>query len=806
VPARRQSGTQTCGEQFQDAAHPQGWPYQEKVFGWIETPLTEPDGFTPRYPGTFDYSSQTGFFLAQPAHNQMCDSSDQCDYSQAQPCAHSSAADPLQWHCWWNKPVTGVCTANPLQPCNPGHTAAAPSAEPTVADPFPATCTNSLPAGTVLVNDGSVDDVTAGLNLAGCPQASQSNGGTFSWLPNFDTNLQPIGLVDLHQLGTGYGGHMLFTHLEDPAYKQWGGTAEWDLTASYDVYDVAVFVPGLGAAGTLSYTIYDSRGHQVGQPISVDQANYTNQWVNLGRFYLGPGAKVTTTNIVPGGDGTTDVAFDAVAFTPVASYAALGDSYSSGVGVGSANYDQGTNTSTNQCLRSADSYARQYGTAHGYPGVLTVHLACSGAVTTDLTTTNKYGEPAQISAIPKHARLVTVTIGGNDVGFADVLKQCLTPDPNWKGCESFYTQNNTDPAKPPVNVDYTISNLEPKLENVYNLIRAQVPTATIIALTYPSIFAPTSVASCVGPTVLGLPAQDIEWLISETNNLDNQVEIAAHRAGIQALDERYAFAGHEVCAPGSPDVNNALSGVPEAFHPNIAGYTKLAADLAAALADPALLVPPYKSLLDPRPGTPNAVVARALLTLFPRGRTTYNGAGYARNQFNKNNTPTLWITWPAAYASCTTRILVLHRDDEAASPPPGLCDLTSASWTPPYDAPPISTSNQSIPVDHVVPLKDAWANGAAGWTLPMRVDFANDLYSVQLIPASVTANSKKNDNSIEQWQPPNRGYWCTYAEMWVAIKYQWNLAIDGTLVQAPATTDEWDWLNNELNSCPPLSP
>lgn len=149
---------------------------------------------------------------------------------------------------------------------------------------------------------------------------------------------------------------------------------------------------------------------------------------------------------------------------------------------------------------------------------------------------------------------------------------------------------------------------------------------------------------------------------------------------------------------------------------------------------------------------------------------------------------------------------MLHRDNEAASPPPGLCDLTGASWTPPYDALPISTSDQSIPIDHVVPLKDAWANGAAGWTLPMRVDFANDLYSVQLIPASVTTNSKKNDNSIEQWQPPNRGYWCTYAEMWVAIKYQWNLAIDGTVVQAPATTDEWDWLNNELNSCPPLSP
>ena len=38
-------------------------------------------------------------------------------------------------------------------------------------------------------------------------------------------------------------------------------------------------------------------------------------------------------------------------------------------------------------------------------------------------------------------------------------------------------------------------------------------------------------------------------------------------------------------------------------------------------------------------------------------------------------------------------------------------------------------------------------------------------------------------------------------QMWVAIKYQWHLAIDGALVQAPATTDKWDWLDNQLKSC-----
>ena len=795
APAR---GQEVCRERFQDAASPQGWPYQEKVFGWIETPQTESDGSTPRYPGTFDYATQSGYFLNQPSHGQMCDSSDHCDYSQAQPCAYSSSADPLQWHCWWHNPVTGVCTAS--SPCHPGHTASASTAEPAVSDPFPATCSNSLPAGTVLIDDGSVSGTTTGQNLAGCPQSAQSNGGSFSWLPNFDTSLEPVGLVDLHQLGTGYGGHLLFTHLEDPSNKQWGGTAEWNLSADYDVYDVSVFVPGLAAAGTLSYTVYDGRGNQVGGPIAVNQGNYTNQWVDLGQFFLGPGSKVTTTNVVPGGDGATDVAFDAVAFIPVPSYAAIGDSYSSGVGVGSANYDPATDTSSNQCLRSADSYARKYGAAHGYPGVLTVHLACAGAVIGNLTTAGQYSEPAQISAIPRHARLVTVTIGGNDAGFEGVLTHCLTPG---NACEADYAtgNNNTDPAKGLVNEDYLINNLEAQLENAYNRIRARAPTATIIAVTYPSIFQPTTTQrSCLFQTVLGLSAQDIEWLISETNYLDNQIEIAARRAGIQALDERYAFAGHEVCA-GTPWVNGALSGVPEAFHPTIDGYTQEATDLAAAVANPALLVRPYKSLRDPRPGTPSAAVALNLLSSFPRGRATYNGAGYSRSMFNQNGGTVGWVTWPAAYGFCQTRDLVLHRDDDAPSPPSGLCDLTGGIWNTPYEAVLTPTSNQSSPVDHVVPLKDAWANGASGWTQGLRVDFANDLRGLQLITVSNSSNSSKMDFSIEQWQPPNTGYWCAYAEMWVAIKYQYNLAIDGVLVQKPATTDEWDWLSNELSSC-----
>ena len=251
-------------------------------------------------------------------------------------------------------------------------------------------------------------------------------------------------------------------------------------------------------------------------------------------------------------------------------------------------------------------------------------------------------------------------------------------------------------------------------------------------------------------------------------------------------------------------MNGALSGPPEAFHPTADGYTREATDLAAAVANPALLVPPHNTLRDPQFGTPNGPVARRLLALFPAGQATYSQAAansYTRSQFNQNGGTTQWESWPV-FGGCQTRVLVLHRDDDAATPPASPCDLTGAFWNTPYDQPAITVTDPSTPADHVVALKDAYANGAYLWTQSQRVDFANDFRGPELLTVSSTTNSSKMDSSIEEWQPPNPGYLCAYAEMWVAVKYQWNLGIDGVTILGHATTDEWDFLNNALRGCP----
>ena len=104
-------------------------------------------------------------------------------------------------------------------------------------------------------------------------------------------------------------------------------------------------------------------------------------------------------------------------------YVALGDSYSSGEGDG--NYLAGTDTSADHCHRSP----------HAYPELLDESqelgsldfVSCSGAITGDYFNGNSEGnrEAAQSQALSPGTRYVTLTFGGNDLGFGDVLAQCV---------------------------------------------------------------------------------------------------------------------------------------------------------------------------------------------------------------------------------------------------------------------------------------------------------------------------------------------------------------------------------------------
>jgi hypothetical protein len=204
-----------------------------------------------------------------------------------------------------------------------------------------------------------------------------------------------------------------------------------------------------------------------------------------------------------------------------------------------------------------------------------LHIACSGATIANLTTTGQNGEPTQISQISSASKLVTVSIGGNDIGFASVLTKCLT-DPN--KCEADY---NSDDAS---NL-YTVMDdtLRPELTSAYKAVQAAAPNAQVVAVTYPEIFQPGT--TCSG--ILNLPVPDVQFLIGVNLYLDNTILAAAQAAGINVLDERYAFLGHQLCSsdpwvydlPTGTSPGTSVYDTSSWFHPTFLGLQQMAVDL-----------------------------------------------------------------------------------------------------------------------------------------------------------------------------------------------------------------------------------
>lgn len=125
---------------------------------------------------------------------------------------------------------------------------------------------------------------------------------------------------------------------------------------------------------------------------------------------------------------------------------ALGDSYSSGEGLGNYDlswaydshtweYDSQTNESNpNHCHRHRNAYPSLFSGGFQY-GVPAFH-ACSGAVTRDVLDRSRYGEMPQVQRLKPATSLVTITVGGNDAGFTQVLGDCGIP-----ACDEQYQQN-----------------------------------------------------------------------------------------------------------------------------------------------------------------------------------------------------------------------------------------------------------------------------------------------------------------------------------------------------------------------------
>ncbi|GAA2713222.1 HNH endonuclease family protein [Actinoplanes palleronii] len=205
--------------------------------------------------------------------------------------------------------------------------------------------------------------------------------------------------------------------------------------------------------------------------------------------------------------------------------------------------------------------------------------------------------------------------------------------------------------------------------------------------------------------------------------------------------------------------------------------TRLLATVATAAIAAGLLASPAQAT---PPNIPTKATAQTELNSLTVAAEA-NASTYDRDLFPH------WIT---ISGTCNTRETVLKRDGSSVVVS-SACAATSGSWYSPYDGA-TWTAASDLDIDHVVPLAEAWRSGADAWTTAKRQLFANDLTRPQLIAVTDNVNQSKSDQDPSTWQPSVSSYKCTYARMWIAVKYYWALKLQSTEKTA---------LQTMLNTC-----
>ena len=209
-------------------------------------------------------------------------------------------------------------------------------------------------------------------------------------------------------------------------------------------------------------------------------------------------------------------------------YVALGDSVAAGVGL---NYDPNASAEDKACVRSTQAYAAVL-QARSHESLQLTNLACSGATTADLTGSQNAGglsiapqlDAAFADGTP---RLITMTIGANDLHWSDLITQCYVAS-----CD---TPANT--AAVQTYIQSMKSNLEQDLASIRQRSHGQ-PPRTILT----GYYNPMSTA-CAAP---GSPitSSEVTWVGQQDDALNNALREAAHSSGyvtFAPLDVKFEF-------------------------------------------------------------------------------------------------------------------------------------------------------------------------------------------------------------------------------------------------------------------------
>jgi lysophospholipase L1-like esterase len=242
-------------------------------------------------------------------------------------------------------------------------------------------------------------------------------------------------------------------------------------------------------------------------------------------------------------------------------YVAMGSSFAAGPGVPPIQDSGGAAT----CARSAANYpsivAREI-------GANLTDVSCSGATTANLLTTSQSGQPPQVQAVTAETRVVTVTIGGNDVNYLGSINafSCQTSGGTNCGTVDRDAINQSFPA------------LAGRMENVVEAIRGAAPQARVYLVNYFTLLPASGVCANVP-----LTDDQATFERSIASRLAEATATAAAATGATLVDLAAASRGHDACS-ASPWVESYRPAAGRStYHPNEAGMRAAATLVQSAL-------------------------------------------------------------------------------------------------------------------------------------------------------------------------------------------------------------------------------
>ncbi|MFH0173424.1 SGNH/GDSL hydrolase family protein [Streptomyces cacaoi] len=242
-------------------------------------------------------------------------------------------------------------------------------------------------------------------------------------------------------------------------------------------------------------------------------------------------------------------------------YVALGDSYTSGPLI--------PRQVDANCARSD----------HNYPSIVAGRLrtatfkdvSCSGATTEHMWKAQGTNGP-QLEAVGRNSDIVTVQIGGNDIGFGTIIGTCAqlsAQDPTGNPCQRHYGASGVD------QLTVAIAKAGPKVARVLQAVHDRAPHARILVVGYPDLL-PDDGSGCA-PSV-PFATQDFPYLRDTGKRLNLMLRLVARWNHAEYVDTYGPTIGHDMCKPPAERWIEPLQPTSPAApaHPNAKGEVAMA--------------------------------------------------------------------------------------------------------------------------------------------------------------------------------------------------------------------------------------